>query len=150
MANPAIAQQTQGHAHQIRVFGIGVDVVRVVLETQRGGQFIRHAPMAHQPGAHLFAADAQQVLLDHAVANVRVDLKVAADQRKVRRKHVGQQQVAKVVQQPGQIRQPGFRAFVTRHAAGQAFNHRRRVDRLLPVRRAGLRVVLGQAQGFTQ
>ena len=90
------------------------------------------------------------MLLHIAVAQVRVDLQVAADQREVRREHVGQQQVAEVVQQAGEVGQAGFRALGARHGAGQAFDDGGGVDRLLPVRRGLLRVVLGQAQGFAQ
>ncbi len=122
----------------------------IVLEAQGGAQFVRHVPVAHQPGADLFAADAQQMLLDVAVAQVRVDLQVAADQREVRRKHVGQQQVAEVVQQTCQVGQAGFRALGAGHGAGQALDHGGGVDRLVPVRRGQVRAVLGQAQGFAQ
>ncbi len=121
-----------------------------MLEAQGGGQFVRHVPVAHQPGADLFAADTQQMLLHIAVAQVRVDLQVSADQREVRRKHVGQQQITEVVQQTGQVGQAGFRALRARHGAGQAFDDGGGVDRLVPVRRGLVRVVLGQAQGFAQ
>ncbi|CAI8966337.1 hypothetical protein EMIT051CA3_50469 [Pseudomonas chlororaphis] len=149
-ADAAAAQQAYGQAHQVRVFGVGAVIARVVLEAQGGGQLVRHIPVAHQPGADLLAADAQQVLFDIAVAQVRVDLQVTADQREVRREDVGQQQVAEVVQQAGEVGQAGFRALGARHGAGQAFDDGGGVDRLLPVRRAVLRVVLGQAQGLAQ
>ncbi|MNZ49676.1 hypothetical protein D3C78_674510 [compost metagenome] len=84
------------------------------------------------------------------MAQVRVDLQVAADQREVRREHMGQQQVAEVVQQAGEVGQAGFRTLGARHGAGQAFDDGGGVDRLLPVRGGVLRVVLGQAQGFAQ
>ncbi|MNM55618.1 hypothetical protein D3C81_667600 [compost metagenome] len=84
------------------------------------------------------------------MAQVRVDLQVAADQREVRREDMCEQQVAEVVQQAGEVGQAGFRALGTRHGAGQAFDHRCGVDRLLPVRCGGLWMVLGQAQGFAQ
>ena len=79
-ADAAAAQQAHGQADEVRVFGVIAVVGWVVLEAQGGGQFFGHVPEAHQPRADLFAADAQQVLLDVAVAQVRVDLKVAADQ----------------------------------------------------------------------
>ncbi|MNZ72566.1 hypothetical protein D3C78_909470 [compost metagenome] len=63
---------------------------------------------------------------------------------------MGQQQVAEVVQQAGQVGQACFRALGAWHGAGQAFDDGGGVDGLLPVRRGLLRVVLGQAQGFTQ
>ena len=50
------------------------------------------------------------------MAQVRVDLKVTADQREVRRKHMGQQQVAEVVQQAGEVGQAG--ALETRELDG--------------------------------
>jgi len=79
-ANPAATQQAHGQADEVRVFGVGAVVAWVVLEAQGGGQFVGHVPVAHQPRADLFAADTEQVLLDVAVAQVRVDLQVAADQ----------------------------------------------------------------------
>src|SRR3546814_16526429 len=50
------------------------------------------------------ATDAQEVLFHVAVAQVRVDLQVPADQREVRREDMGQQQVTEDVQQAGQVR----------------------------------------------
>jgi hypothetical protein len=88
-ADAAATQQAHSQTHQVRVLGVIAVVARVVLEAQRGGQLSGHVPVAHQPRADLFTADAQQVLLDVAVAQVRVDLQVAADQREVRREDVG-------------------------------------------------------------
>ena len=150
MTDSAAAQQAQRHTHQVRILRIHPHISRVVLIAYGNRQLIRHPPKAHQPGAHLFTADTQQVLLDQAVADVGVYLKMPADQRKMRRKYMGQQQVTKIVQQPAQVSHADFGALLPRHGPGQPFNHRRGVDRLLPVRSARLRMVLGQAQGFAQ
>ncbi|MCY1184913.1 hypothetical protein D9M73_256460 [compost metagenome] len=69
-----------------------------MLKAQGSRQLFWHVPQLHQPGTDLFAADAQQVLFHIGVVQMRVDLKVAANQRKMRWEHVRQQQVAKVVQ----------------------------------------------------
>ncbi|MNP15505.1 hypothetical protein D3C76_1078660 [compost metagenome] len=54
------------------------------------------------------------------------------------------------MQQPGQVGQAGLGALGPWHGAGQAFDDRGGVDRLLPVRRGLLRVVFRQAQGLAQ
>ena len=90
------------------------------------------------------------MLFDQAMADMGVDLQMTANKRKVRREYMSQQQVAKVVQQPAQVGHAHFRALFPGHGAGQSFNDRRGVDRLLPVRRTRLRMILGQTQAFAQ
>src|SRR5690606_6926980 len=87
---------------------------------------------------------------DLAVVQVRVDLKMPTDQRKVWREDMRQHHVAEIVQQPGQVAETGFRSLGAWNGAVQAIDHRRGVDRLLPVRRRLLRLVARQAQRLAQ
>ncbi|MNN90014.1 hypothetical protein D3C81_2079040 [compost metagenome] len=68
----------------------------------------------------------------------------------MRREDVRQDQVADAVKQAAEVCQPRLRPSAARHGAGQAVDHRGVVDRLVPVGRGLLRVVLGQAQGLAQ
>ncbi len=85
-----------------------------------------------------------------AVRKVRVGFQVAADQREMRREDVRQHQIAEVVQQPGEVAQARLWTLLAGDGAGQPFDHRGGVDRLLPVGRGVLRLVVRQADGLAQ
>lgn len=107
-------------------------------ETGRAGggwsaDFPRHVPVTHQPAADLVTIDPQQVLVHLPGGYMRVGFHMPADQLEVRRKDVGQHQIAGSCAAgrpdssgPVPVGGPG-------HDPGQALDHRGGVDGLFPV-----------------
>src|SRR5690606_27475413 len=83
--------------------------------------------------------------------NMRVDLKMSADVVEVGRKHFRHYQVAKVVQQAGQVGHAKARPVFASNTGDQALDHGSRADSALPIvaclTRAHSRGIQGSAKG---
>src|SRR5690606_14209767 len=145
-----VTQQGQAQIDQIGVLMVLTVIVRIMLVADGSAYLQRHVPVAHQPAADLIPIDPEQMLIYQPGRHVGVGLHMSADELEMRREDIGQQQVAEVVQQPGQIAQARFGAALPRYQAGQTFDHRRGVDGLLPVRGGTFRGILGHAEGLAQ